>query len=243
MLHWGTTSLGEAQVRAISRMHGQTEPGGRGRSHARLYRSRNRLDHGAGGDRLRHRRGRLPESHGLQGVGAREAAPEGPRSPQAGERGGRRAGAPGGVAAPERSRGTRPGLVSRPVRLRVRSGRERSSGRSTRPPPGCSASSARRGCSPPFIREHHLVDTSFVTDPELRDDLASGRPGYPGFLEHRGSSPSATPTSGRCRCWPTPASRRWTSSEAPPVRLSLKDATAYNVQFVDGRPMFIDLSS
>ena len=30
MLHRGTTTLGEAQVRAISRMHGQTEPGGRG---------------------------------------------------------------------------------------------------------------------------------------------------------------------------------------------------------------------
>lgn len=95
-----------------------------------------------------------------------------------------------------------------------------------------------------LIDERRLVPTAFVDEPSLRGVLQDENPGFDFFLEHEVLRTIAYPY-------------EWTVSmladagihtldlqiELLAAGCSLKDATAYNVQFVHGRPVFIDVSS
>lgn len=95
-----------------------------------------------------------------------------------------------------------------------------------------------------LMERQMVVATEFVEDAELHRRLAAEHPGFEHFLEHQAISAIAYPY-------------EWSVSMLADagvqtidlqLRLleagcSLKDATAYNVQFIDGRPTFIDLSS
>ena len=95
-----------------------------------------------------------------------------------------------------------------------------------------------------LIRDHQVVATSFITDPDLHATLAAEHPGAAHFLEHERLTHITFPY-------------EWSVSmlaDAAVLTLdlqlalldggfALKDATAYNIQFRDGRPVFIDLGS
>ncbi len=89
-----------------------------------------------------------------------------------------------------------------------------------------------------------VVGTRFVADETLRAQLAALHPGFAAFIEHDRISPITYPYE-----WSTSMladAGRLTlrlQGELLKLGLSLKDATAYNVQFVRGRPVFIDLTS
>jgi SAM-dependent methyltransferase len=89
-----------------------------------------------------------------------------------------------------------------------------------------------------------VVGTSFVEDPELVDELAAEHPGYRHFLEHQRVEPITYPYEW---CLSMLADAALLTLELQMqllgAGLSLKDATAYNVQFVGSQPTFIDLSS
>ena len=89
-----------------------------------------------------------------------------------------------------------------------------------------------------------LVETRFVEDPALLSSLRAEHDGYSHFLAHEPIDPITYP-------------HEWSVSMLADAGLltldiqrallaagcSLKDASAYNVQFVQGRPRFIDVSS
>jgi hypothetical protein len=95
-----------------------------------------------------------------------------------------------------------------------------------------------------LIDDGLLVSTRFVECPQLRSNLAAENPGYRDFLEHEPVVPITYPY-------------EWSVSMLADAALatldlqlqlleagySLKDATAYNVQFSAGRPVFIDVAS
>jgi predicted RNA methylase len=93
-------------------------------------------------------------------------------------------------------------------------------------------------------RDQLIVDTCFVDDESLRSTLAETHRGYETFLEHEVLTNISYPY-------------EWSVSmladagvhtidvqlELLKQGFALKDATAYNVQFVSGKPIFIDISS
>ena len=95
-----------------------------------------------------------------------------------------------------------------------------------------------------WAREGLVVATRFIEDATLLTDLKIAHPGFVAFVEHGRIAPITYPG-------------EWSTSmladaglltlklqgELLDLGLSLKDATAYNVQFVQGRPVFIDLTS
>lgn len=95
-----------------------------------------------------------------------------------------------------------------------------------------------------FVKKRAVVGTRFIDDREETDCLARQHPGYEHFLEHE-------------VIWPITYPYEWTASmladaalltldlqaQLLPHGYSLKDASAYNVQWVDGRPLFIDMAS
>ncbi len=95
-----------------------------------------------------------------------------------------------------------------------------------------------------WIQEGLLVGTRLVTDPALNRELGAAHPGFEAFLEHDRIEPITYPYE-----WSTSMladAGRLTlrlQGELLKLGLSLKDATAYNIQFVQGRPVFIDLTS
>ena len=95
-----------------------------------------------------------------------------------------------------------------------------------------------------WIAEGLVVGTRFVEDAALLAELNSAHPGFSAFLEHDRISPIVYPYE-----WSTSMladAGRLTlrlQGELLELGLSLKDATAYNVQFVRGKPVFIDLTS
>jgi len=103
---------------------------------------------------------------------------------------------------------------------------------------------ADNGLLPKLLREHAIVQTDFVDDEALLRSLQAEHPGYDHFLKHETLSTISYPY-------------EWSVSMLADAGIltldlqmrllgsgcSLKDATAYNVQFVGGRPIFIDLSS
>jgi SAM-dependent methyltransferase len=89
-----------------------------------------------------------------------------------------------------------------------------------------------------------VVRTDLLAPSPLTGELAAEHAGYDQFLEHEKIDPVTYPY-----CWTVSmladAGIRTLDLQ---IRLlatghSLKDATAYNIQFVKGRPVFIDLSS
>ena len=88
------------------------------------------------------------------------------------------------------------------------------------------------------------METRFVEDPALLSSLRAEHDGYSHFLAHEPIDPITYP-------------HEWSVSMLADAGLltldiqrallaagcSLKDASAYNVQFVQGRPRFIDVSS
>lgn len=101
-----------------------------------------------------------------------------------------------------------------------------------------------KGALAQLIKSGELVGTRFVDDAALSSSLAALHPGFGAFVEHDKISPITYPY-------------EWSPSmlaEAGKLTLrlqqkllklglSLKDATAYNIQFVRGKPIFIDLTS
>jgi len=95
-----------------------------------------------------------------------------------------------------------------------------------------------------WAREGLVVGTRFVEDPPLLAELNAAHPGFSAFLEHDRIDPITYPYE-----WSTAMladAGRLTlrlQGELLQLGLSLKDATAYNIQFVRGKPLFIDLTS
>jgi SAM-dependent methyltransferase len=101
----------------------------------------------------------------------------------------------------------------------------------------------RNGLVARLTADRLLVRTSLVPDP-LRQTLAAEHPGFESFLEHERIEPITYPY-------------EWSASmlaDAGVLTLDLqmrlleggyaiKDASAYNIQFVEGRPLFIDITS
>ena len=95
-----------------------------------------------------------------------------------------------------------------------------------------------------WAKEGMVVGSRFVEDTTLLADLRDSYPGYVSFLEHDRIScitypyewsPSMLADAGRLTLQ--------LQGELLQQGLSLKDASAYNVQFVHGKPVFIDLTS
>lgn len=95
-----------------------------------------------------------------------------------------------------------------------------------------------------WIQDGLIVGTRRVEEPGLRAELNAAHPGFTAFLEHDRIEPITYPY-------------EWSTSmladaglltlrlqgELLKLGLALKDATAYNIQFVRGQPVFIDLTS
>jgi SAM-dependent methyltransferase len=100
------------------------------------------------------------------------------------------------------------------------------------------------GLLPKLISESLLVKSEFVSDSPLLDSLRAEHPAFRSFVEHE-------------LLWPITFPYEWSVSMLADagaatidlqLRLlaegcSLKDGTAFNIQFVRGRPQFIDLTS
>lgn len=95
-----------------------------------------------------------------------------------------------------------------------------------------------------WARDGLVVATRFIEEPALLADLNAAHPGFAAFVEHDRITHITYPGE-----WSTSMladAGRLTlklQGELLNLGLSLKDATAYNVQFVRGRPVFIDLTS
>lgn len=114
-------------------------------------------------------------------------------------------------------------------------------------------SATAAGLLAPLERDGHLrrwadeglvVESSFVPSGPLFDELSAQHPGYPAFLLHERLPLVSYP----CEWSPAmladaAALTLRLQGELLSLGLSLKDATAYNVQFRRGRPVFIDLTS
>jgi len=89
-----------------------------------------------------------------------------------------------------------------------------------------------------------IVETHFVDEPALQSVLEAEHPPYRNFLEHEPIAPITYPHE-----WPISALAEAglhtleLQTELLQAGYSLKDATAYNIQFVDNRPVFLDIPS
>ena len=95
-----------------------------------------------------------------------------------------------------------------------------------------------------LAEEGLIVRTELVEDPSLQERLSDAYPGYPGFLEHQQISPISYPYEWSA----TMLADAGVLTLDLQMRLlthgySLKDATAYNIQFPNGQPVFIDIPS
>lgn len=89
-----------------------------------------------------------------------------------------------------------------------------------------------------------LVRTSFVQNPDDIRALAKENPGYSVFLEHESVERISFPYEWTIGMLADAAICTLELQERLLKEgVSLKDATAYNVQFVRGRPVFLDVSS
>lgn len=91
---------------------------------------------------------------------------------------------------------------------------------------------------------HLVVESSFVPPGPLFDELSAIHPGYPAFLAHERIPLISYPCEWSTTMLADAAALTLRlQGELLDLGLSLKDASAYNVQFVRGRPVFIDLTS
>jgi len=95
-----------------------------------------------------------------------------------------------------------------------------------------------------WSQEGLIVGTQFVTEPALLAELSAAHPGFTAFLEHDRIEPITYPYEWSVSML-ADAGRLTLrlQGELLQLGLSLKDATAYNIQFVRGQPVFIDLTS
>ena len=95
-----------------------------------------------------------------------------------------------------------------------------------------------------WAQEGLMVGTRFVEDPALIAALSAAHPGFAAFVEHDRIEPITYPYEWSVSML-ADAGRLTLrlQGELLKLGLSLKDATAYNVQFVRGKPVFIDLTS
>ena len=95
-----------------------------------------------------------------------------------------------------------------------------------------------------LIHDHDLIETAFVIDEELLALLEAEHPGYRHFLEHRAVETITYPYEW---CFSMLADAALLTLDLQERLLargaSLKDATAYNVQFSHARAVFIDVAS
>lgn len=95
-----------------------------------------------------------------------------------------------------------------------------------------------------WAEAHLVVATSFVPPGALFDELSALHPGWPAFLAHERIPLVSYPCEWSTTMLADAADLTLRfQEELLGLGLSLKDASAYNVQFVEGRPVFIDLTS
>jgi len=89
-----------------------------------------------------------------------------------------------------------------------------------------------------------LVGSQFVSEPGLLAELCAVQPGHADFVEHSRIAPISFPYEWSVSMLADAGIHTLRLQQALLERgLALKDATAYNIQFVNGRPVFIDLTS
>lgn len=95
-----------------------------------------------------------------------------------------------------------------------------------------------------WAREGLVVGTRFVEESALLAELTAAHPGFAAFVEHDRIAPITYPCEWSVSML-ADAGRLTLKlqRELLDLGLSLKDATAYNIQFVRGKPIFIDLTS
>jgi SAM-dependent methyltransferase len=95
-----------------------------------------------------------------------------------------------------------------------------------------------------LIAEGGVVATSFVTEAATRAALQSEHPPFTEFLEHQRLSPVTYPAEWSVSMLADAGIATLSlQRRLLPAGFSLKDATAYNLLFDRGRPVFIDLGS
>jgi len=100
------------------------------------------------------------------------------------------------------------------------------------------------GILPRWLESKKVAGTRFVTDPALRSLLAAEHEPFQTFLEHDTIRDLTFPYEWTVSMIADAGIATLDLQEAAlAAGCSLKDATAFNVQFVRGRPMFIDLGS
>jgi SAM-dependent methyltransferase len=100
------------------------------------------------------------------------------------------------------------------------------------------------GLLPRLMDESLLVRSTFVDDPTLQSTLSEEHPGFSHFVEHETLRPITFPYEWSVSMLADAGA----ATVDMQLRLleegcSLKDGTAFNIQFVRGRPKFIDLTS
>jgi SAM-dependent methyltransferase len=104
-------------------------------------------------------------------------------------------------------------------------------------------SAAENGCLEQWIRERKLVGTRFV-EPPLATALMNEHPGYQHFLAHDSIPFISYPSEWSFRMLADGALHTLELQQQLIAHgYSLKDATPFNIQFVEGRPIFIDAAS
>ena len=95
-----------------------------------------------------------------------------------------------------------------------------------------------------WTREGLIVGSRFVEDSALSTELSAAHPGFAAFLEHDRIDTITYPYEWSVSML-ADAGRLTLrlQGELLALGLALKDATAYNIQFAQGRPVFIDLTS
>ena len=103
---------------------------------------------------------------------------------------------------------------------------------------------ARDGTLDRLVSEGWIVPTQLIEAPDVRAQLAAENPGYAHFLEHQRVRPITYPYEWSVSMLAGAAVHTLQMQlRLLEVGCSLKDASAYNVQFVAGRPTWIDLAS
>src|ERR1043165_5963355 len=102
---------------------------------------------------------------------------------------------------------------------------------------------AAAGLLESFTRDRQVVGTSFVRDAALLVELRAEHPAAADFLEHHRLEHITYPYEWRISMLADAALLTLDLQIALPGHgFALKDATAYNVHFCNGRPIFIALS-
>lgn len=103
---------------------------------------------------------------------------------------------------------------------------------------------AQTGLLDALVKDGLLISSTFVEDAALTSALAAQNPGYEHFIEHKEIQPWSYPYEWSFSMLASAAQATLEIQRRLVVKgFSLKDASAYNVQFVKGKPVFIDLTS